>query len=216
MTTSLRRTTRSSSQHSLQTTMTTMTTIRRSMSKSTLSLPLLVSTLFATTATAAATASSTIPPPAATTTDNIPYLRKQELSGSWQSLDQGLEFLPAHAVRRLEDEDAQESYLDHADDDVYKVQPFVDGLGDYDEYQQAWRLLGFMIDCHSRGNDDDYYDYVGEGCHRYVLWAAVSEERKRVEVVGHQIREASYYLVGSDGYVYVYVYVSIANQLITW
>ena len=39
--------------------------------------------------------------------------------------------------------------------DPYTVQPFVQGLGDYDEYQQAWRLLGFIVNCNTE-NDDDY------------------------------------------------------------
>ena len=65
---------------------------------------------------------------------------------------------------------------------------FIDG-GEtyYDEYSQAWRLLGFYIDC------DSPYEHEGDcggggagggngqdeeaGCDRYLLWAAVSEER---------------------------------------
>lgn len=66
--------------------------------------------------------------------------------------------------------------------DPYSVEPFVEGMGQYDEYQQAWRLLGFMIDCNNPVEDDDYEasggsgdEYVTEeGCARYVLWAAVS------------------------------------------
>ena len=64
---------------------------------------------------------------------------------------------------------------------------FIDG-GEtyYDEYSQAWRLLGFYIDCDSPyeregdcdgggggGNDND----EGENCPRYLLWAAVSKEK---------------------------------------
>jgi hypothetical protein len=68
------------------------------------------------------------------------------------------------------------------DDDIYRVQPFADGIGEYDEYQQAWRFLGYMIDCQQQGDDDDYrrnlsgsYDGgTGKGCKRYVLWAGVS------------------------------------------
>ena len=39
----------------------------------------------------------------------------------------------------------------------------------YDDYAQAWRLLGFYIDCNAQGDDND-----GDGCMRYLLWAAVS------------------------------------------
>lgn len=50
---------------------------------------------------------------------------------------------------------------------------------EWDEYQQAWRLLGFMVDCEDASHwDDDHvsgsgdYAYSSEGCRRYVLWAA--------------------------------------------
>ena len=75
---------------------------------------------------------------------------------------------------------------------VYKLSPFVEGESDYDEYQQAWRLLGFMIDCDddvSNWMTDDYYNQQGNDnnhnsrdnqgtgnmCTRYVLWAAVRD-----------------------------------------
>ena len=61
--------------------------------------------------------------------------------------------------------------------DPYSIQPFVEGLGDYDEYQQAWRLLGFMIDCNTVTDDDasgsGSEETTEDGCTRYVLWAAV-------------------------------------------
>lgn len=91
--------------------------------------------------------------------------------------------------------------LDGAGRDRYSKQ-FVDG-GEtyYDEYAQAWRLLGFYIDCDSPyqyqsdcwgGDDEDggggggedrengqevQYDEDGNivrNCVRYLLWAAVS------------------------------------------
>ena len=104
-------------------------------------------------------------------------------------------------ARKLEDdeeEDAEEEEVTHTDD-VYNIQPFVEGISEYDEYQQAWRLLGFMIDCDdtlSYMDDDAYYAYqnnnggsgswdggTGEGCHRYVLWAAVSWLMRRNETI---------------------------------
>ena len=46
---------------------------------------------------------------------------------------------------------------------------------EYDEQQQAWRYLGFVIDCDSATDDDASWDGgTGEGCTRFVLWAAVS------------------------------------------
>ena len=69
----------------------------------------------------------------------------------------------------------------------------------YDEYAQAWRMLGLYVDCSDQGDDrrqledaqednadedaqedngeDDDQDDNGEGCKRYVLWAAVSSEK---------------------------------------
>ena len=70
--------------------------------------------------------------------------------------------------------------------DIYRLSPFVEGVTEYDEYQTAWRLLGFMIDCDDDLSDvtydDDQYNSgsgsgsgdTGEGCNRYVVWAAVS------------------------------------------
>jgi len=61
--------------------------------------------------------------------------------------------------------------------DPYSNQPFVEGMSEYDEYQQAWRLLGFMVDCNSVTDDDANSgsgsgDVTEDGCARYVLWAA--------------------------------------------
>ena len=57
----------------------------------------------------------------------------------------------------------------------------MDGMEYYDEEQQSWRKLGFIVDC--QANDDEMYSqhsgdnnqYVTEtGCARYLIWAAVS------------------------------------------
>ena len=52
----------------------------------------------------------------------------------------------------------------------------------YNEEAQAWRKIGFLIDC--QANDDEMYSqhsgdnqnqYITEsGCARYLIWAAVS------------------------------------------
>jgi len=78
---------------------------------------------------------------------------------------------------------------------------------EYDEYQQAWRVLGFFIDCEdsSRYNTVNeygynYYDGNGngngsgdsgteEGCKRYVLWAAYVD----LQYQGNGIGEYQYY-----------------------
>lgn len=60
----------------------------------------------------------------------------------------------------------------------FSVQPFVEGISEYDEYQQAWRMLGFMIDCNTVTDDDEQGSHASgdqgteDGCARYVLWAA--------------------------------------------
>lgn len=125
----------------------------------------------------------------------------------WMSFrDGGVEFLPSNmnddhrmihsdwddaqirewAARQLEQQTTNNNQ--ESSNSIYRLSPFVEGNTEYDEYQQAWRLLGFMIDCDdelSRYDDDQYYNQngdnhnsgdegTGEGCNRYVIWAAVS------------------------------------------
>ena len=72
----------------------------------------------------------------------------------------------------------------------YTTNVFADSTQEWDDYQQAWRYLGFFIDC----SDDskytgEYYYYnrdqhnsggdgatTDEGCERFVLWAAYVDE----------------------------------------
>jgi hypothetical protein len=92
----------------------------------------------------------------------------------WVSLQRNVEFLPA--VDESFEGQRQLRRLRSSYNSPYSVQPFVEGESDYDEYQQAWRYLGFMIDCNDGGNDDDGGSWdggTGEGCHRYLVWAAV-------------------------------------------
>lgn len=111
------------------------------------------------------------------------YIRQADLPhDKWISLQGGnVEYLPVlnqPRRRRLEEEQEEEEETDDTPqytDTFYNIQPFVDGEAEYDEYQQAWRYLGFMIDCNdggSQNNDDDDGGTTGEGCHRYLLWAA--------------------------------------------
>jgi hypothetical protein len=59
---------------------------------------------------------------------------------------------------------------------------FIDSSEYYDGYQQAWRLLGFYIDCSQRERDgnDEHHSHDEDGrnsksrCVRYLIWAAVS------------------------------------------
>ena len=80
-----------------------------------------------------------------------------------------------------EDEDEEEGTTGAWEEyDPYSVQPYVDGMSEYDEYQQAWRMLGFMIDCNTVVDDDadshsgSNEDATEDGCARYIIWAAVS------------------------------------------
>ena len=79
------------------------------------------------------------------------------------------------------DEDEEDETGKWDEYNPYSVQPFVEGMSEYDEYQQAWRMLGFMIDCNSNDDDEDEASHnsrdgeISEaGCARYILWAAVS------------------------------------------
>jgi hypothetical protein len=142
---------------------------------------LLQATALASYATATATKENFQPPSSGSS-----YIKKEDVpvtGNEWVSLDPNIEFLAAENVplrnfgypprsRRNLDEDEYEQGQVREDNTQYRVQPFVEGVSDYDEIQQAWRLLGFMIDCddkYSRADDDNY----GDGCSRYVLWAAV-------------------------------------------
>ena len=125
------------------------------------------------------------------------YIRKSDLTDmaqnkEWQSLSGNVQFLPSTKGGLTNQEQLQSwaarqlNAEPDGDDDIYRLSPLVEGETEYDEYQTAWRLLGFMIDCDDDLSDalyDDQYRSgsgdggdggTGEGCHRYVIWAAVS------------------------------------------
>jgi hypothetical protein len=116
-------------------------------------------------------------------------LRKSDLPETgeeWLSLSEETEFLPAQATSPAFRQ-AQRRLLAYTD-------YFVDGNTYYDEYSQAWRVLGWYIDCSSsqqnknkrrnleedaaaeEGDDGggEYYANENLSCRRYILWAAVS------------------------------------------
>jgi len=119
-----------------------------------------------------------------------PLIRDEDLpmkdaGEKWQSLNQDVEFIPADGIDRrlvqrfLEQEESDYSGMTGMES-IYDVEPFAYGVDEYDEYQQAWRLMGFIVDCNPMV-DDDYYQNGGSGsgdsgtedaCARYVLWAA--------------------------------------------
>jgi hypothetical protein len=109
------------------------------------------------------------------------FIRQSDLlHDKWVSLQRNVEFLPATTEGRIPYLDGRKLQSSSSYSSPYSVQPFVETESEYDEYQQAWRYLGFMIDCNDytyTGDDDDGGSGdggTGEGCHRYVLWAAVS------------------------------------------
>ena len=124
----------------------------------------------------------------------------------WISLDGQSEYQPndfadedpetARRLRAIRDRSLYSYFTGEGDPEGYSKQ-FIDGSQTYyDEYSQAWRLLGFYIDCDSpyerqgdcgngdgggNHNDDGGVQYDANGnivrtCARYLLWAAVSEK----------------------------------------
>jgi hypothetical protein len=155
-------------------------------------------------------------------------------TNDWISFHRTVEFLPAthtddldvvskayqrawdtHERRRRqldeaingEDDASETTKQTNMDGAMYRISPFADGAYEYDSYQQAWRLLGFMIDCDdqylmsSSNNDDDGNNNrkgsgsgdggTGEGCHRYVIWAAVCVCVCWLEELERNAKEAS-------------------------
>lgn len=113
-------------------------------------------------------------------------LRNSEIPDSgkeWVTLENGVQYQPAH-----------ENLSRKLTGNLFGGSPyrkaFVDGTETYyDEDAQAWRLLGFYIDCNSREDDlesgeseEAYRDleeendaYFETTCMRYLVWAAVSK-----------------------------------------
>jgi hypothetical protein len=119
-----------------------------------------------------------------------PVVRQEDLpidDRRWQSLNVDVEFIPAEGIdpkllyRFLEqagEEEGTDSATFSKMASIYNVESFAKGGVEYDGYQQAWRLLGFIIDCNPMGDDDAVASGSGDkgtedGCARYVLWAAV-------------------------------------------
>jgi hypothetical protein len=101
-----------------------------------------------------------------------------ESTEQWISLSSKTEFLPAPSGSSQALRQAQRRFLGYADS-------FVDGNTYYDEYSQAWRVLGWYIDCSEyssqrtrRLENVDQDAAANDGtenslqCQRYLLWAA--------------------------------------------
>lgn len=103
----------------------------------------------------------------------------------WVTLDNGVQFQPGQEMDpRIEH--VRKLWSGNQDNfDPYHEAVIDGGETVYDEYSQAWRALGFYIDCDA--NEADYYEEGGDrrrslkeedqqqgACLRYMLWAAVS------------------------------------------
>ena len=98
---------------------------------------------------------------------NLPYLREEDLykyTGSslgkneWMSTSKDVQFMPVMnappRIRNLEDaEEEQQTTGSWEQFDPYSVQPFVEGMSEYDEYQQAWRMLVRLTCVYENGGD---------------------------------------------------------------
>ena len=109
--------------------------------------------------------------------DNLPSTGAQ-----WQTAQTGMEFQPAQDLSPLAQEHLRRLTSTSTSKDAsysYGSSYFLDGAETYyDEYAQAWRVLGFYIDCNADGDGNEYEDRNLEddnaGCQRFLLWAAVS------------------------------------------
>lgn len=131
----------------------------------------------------------------------VPFLRDIPSTGQeWVSLEGGVEFQPgsdnpwmiqaaAAQVGPKSKHTQRNLGRNGATYNPYANQVFPDSSNsEYDAYAQAWRLLGFYIDCSGAGQrrnlqgEGDHHD--NNACQRYLLWAFVSvfheqTERKR-------------------------------------
>lgn len=98
-------------------------------------------------------------------------------SGRWFSLDHGVEFLPNErdAFYNPNLRLAQHRFLTAANKSPYVAQDAY-----YSGYAQAWRMLGFYVECDESQKDDgernhrvrQLEEYQIATCQRYLLWAA--------------------------------------------
>ena len=106
----------------------------------------------------------------------------------WVTLDNGYQFQPAEDmnppmeyVRKLTSKSSSSTGFE----DNPFAEIFVDGTEThYDQYAQAWRALGFYIDCDACADGgNNINDCVNQqnkgGCQRYLLWAAVRTDTCR-------------------------------------
>ena len=88
----------------------------------------------------------------------------------WQTGANGVEFQPAQHLSPLAEAHLRRLTSNETKSGTPYDTIYVDGTETYyDEYAQAWRVLGFYIDCDTAEENNE------NECVRYLLWAAVSE-----------------------------------------
>jgi hypothetical protein len=118
-------------------------------------------------------------------TSEKPMLKSRipSTGNEWVSLKDGVEFQPAMDHHDPEVNKAVEAarlrFLaqnSEGETSAYEAQ-FVDGSETYYAIlSQAWRYIGFFVDCNGYSRDDRRLEDGGDvsSCGRYLLWAAVS------------------------------------------
>ena len=124
------------------------------------------------------------------------FMLKSEVPSTgkdWMSINEKVEFQVAadfdHGDEKMKNtlklmlEGNQESMparrrMDYSEsDNPYEYSAiFVDGQETYyPAYSQAWRFIGYYVDCNPQEEEDRRrMEDEGDGCVRYLLWAAVS------------------------------------------
>ena len=85
------------------------------------------------------------------------------------SLEEGLEFQPGPKTKPSIEE-ARRLFTGQSKNAQFNTL-FVDGNVQYEPYSQAWRFLGWYIDCEESIDNENTND---SSCQLSLLWAAVS------------------------------------------
>lgn len=117
------------------------------------------------------------PPPANLLKEKLGEKSVPDTGAQWTTLANGVEYQPAANLSPLAEMHLRQLTATYPTGNFEKM--FVDGAETYyDEYAQAWRALGFFIDCGYQQTDARRDLQEGEeGCRRYMLWAAVRSKQ---------------------------------------
>jgi len=124
------------------------------------------------------------------------FIKKSDMLDTgkdWVNLGNGFGFQPGDLDMKdprvlAATVEAQNRFLQSKNNSAYENQ-FIDAADTiYDDYAQAWRLLGFYIDCNTLDYGDDQDNAAGT-CVRYLLWAAYVD----LYYEGNGVGEYQYY-----------------------